>query len=79
MSREEEKKSLDMVLLYVEDKRKHKVKSLELAIGRDDEAKMRAYIKLTEGKANITKDDVINSMEVHDIQAALPTFVNHKI
>lgn len=70
---------LDIALLYVEDKKKHKVKDIVLAIGTDEDAKMRAYLKLTEGNTNITSDDVINSIEVHDIQDAIPTYVNHKI
>lgn len=71
--------SLDIALLYVEDKKKHKVKDIVLAIGIDEDAKMSAYLKLTEGNTNITSDDVINSIEVHDLQDAIPTHSNHRI
>lgn len=73
------RESLDIVLLYVEDKKKHKIKDMEFAIGVDDDAKMKAYTQLTESNTSITYSDVINSMEMCDIQDALPIYVNHKI
>jgi len=74
-----EKQGFDIVLLYVEDKKRHKVKDMEFAIGADEDAKMKAYTRLTESNTSITNSDVINSMEMYDIQDALPIYVNHKI
>lgn len=73
------RESLDIVLFYVEDKKKHKIKDMEFAIGVDEDAQMKAYTQLTESNTSITYSDVINSMEMCDIQDALPIYVNHKI
>lgn len=80
MSKEgENKQKLDIVLLYVEDKKNNKVKDIEIAVGIDEDAKTKAYLKLTESNTNITSDDVINKIELCNIQAALPTNINHKL
>lgn len=73
------RESLDIVLLYVEDKKRHKVKDIEVAIGGDDASKMEAYMKLKNGSVNITSDDVIMSIEVLDVTEAIPMYSNYVI
>lgn len=73
------REGFDIVLLYVEDKKRHKVKDIEVAIGGDDASKMEAYMKLKNGSVNITSDDVIMSIEVKDVMDAMPLYSNYTI
>lgn len=70
---------LDITLFYVMDKKRGKVKDIEVAIGSDDASKMEAYMKLKDGSVNITSDDVIMSIEVLDVTEAIPMYSNYVI
>ena len=70
---------LDITLFYVMDKKRGKVKDIEVAIGTDDASKMEAYMKLKDGSVNITSEDVIMSIEVKDVMDAIPMCSNYVI
>ena len=74
-----EKKRIDMVLFYVVDKKRNKVKDIEIALGNDDTSKMEAFMKLKKNRTDIKSDDVVMSMEVTDVMEGLPLFTNHTI
>jgi selenophosphate synthase len=79
MRGKEKRNMLDIVLFYVMDKKRNKVKDMEIAIGNDDASKMEAYMKLKDGNVNITSDDAIMSIEVKDVMDAMPLYSNYTI